>query len=183
MMRTAAISVFRPLVGRSCRTVKAETRRHGSSISVILLEPVENWGTAGEIVAVKRGFARNFLVPRAKACYATPQNKLRYATLLESPSKTSINPQVDNSQASITIEQAESLKGKRVMIKVNSEKVNSSNRLFASITASDIVLAIKEQFGGNILPISIIDAPSVKELGTHAVKAGTIEFEIQVTKI
>ena len=160
----------------------AETRRHGSSISVILLESVENWGTAGEIVAVKRGFARNFLVPRAKACYATPQNKLRYATLMESPSKTSIPSQVDNSQASITAEQAESLKGKRVLINVASDKVNSSNRLFASITASDIALAIKEQFGGNILPISIIDAPPVKELGNYTVKAAGTEFTIEVTK-
>jgi hypothetical protein len=42
-------------------------RRNGSSISVVLLENMEKRGIVGDIVQVKRGFARNFLIPRKKA--------------------------------------------------------------------------------------------------------------------
>lgn len=42
-------------------------KRHGTSISVILLENLEKRGQKGEVIDVKRGFARNFLVPRKKA--------------------------------------------------------------------------------------------------------------------
>jgi hypothetical protein len=41
--------------------------RHGSSISVILLEKVGTVGQAGSVVSVKRGYARNFLIPRKMA--------------------------------------------------------------------------------------------------------------------
>jgi hypothetical protein len=41
--------------------------RTGTSISVVLIEKVENRGESGEIVKVKRGFARNFLIPRKLA--------------------------------------------------------------------------------------------------------------------
>lgn len=44
-------------------------------MNVILLEPVEKLGEAGELVAVKRGFARNYLVPRGLALPATQANQ------------------------------------------------------------------------------------------------------------
>lgn len=42
--------------------------RHGTSIRVLLLEDLEKIGNKGEIVTVKRGYARNYLVPKQKAC-------------------------------------------------------------------------------------------------------------------
>ena len=44
-------------------------------MEIILLEDVEALGKAGEIVKVKPGYARNFLVPQGKALYATEENK------------------------------------------------------------------------------------------------------------
>jgi hypothetical protein len=41
--------------------------RHGTSIKVVLLEEVQNRGKRGEVVPVKRGFARNYLIPRKMA--------------------------------------------------------------------------------------------------------------------
>jgi ribosomal protein L9 len=49
---------------------------------VILLSEVERLGKKGEVVSVKRGHARNLLIPRKWAAYDTEQNRLRYASLL-----------------------------------------------------------------------------------------------------
>ena len=43
-------------------------------MKVILLDHIEKLGRKGEVVSVKRGFARNYLIPRGFALYATPQN-------------------------------------------------------------------------------------------------------------
>ena len=59
-----------------------QTRSLGASIPVILLEDMDQ-GRQGEIVKVKRGFMRNYLAPRKKACYLTDENKARHASLLE----------------------------------------------------------------------------------------------------
>lgn len=56
--------------------------RQGTSISVILLSDVSNKGKVGEIVKVKRGFARNLLLPRKLAAYATPENKTKFDAIL-----------------------------------------------------------------------------------------------------
>ena len=52
--------------------------RHGGSIKVILLQDLENKGLQGEIVNVKRGYARNLLIPRKLAIYDTMENRGKY---------------------------------------------------------------------------------------------------------
>ena len=49
------------------KPVHVNNVRHGSSISVILVNALENRGGKGEVIDVKRGFARNFLIPRKLA--------------------------------------------------------------------------------------------------------------------
>ena len=56
--------------------------RQGTSISVILLSDVSNKGSIGEIVKVKRGYARNLLIPRKLAAYVTPENKTKFESIL-----------------------------------------------------------------------------------------------------
>src|SRR5437868_7395606 len=51
------------------------------TMEVILLERVANLGQMGEVVRVKDGFARNFLLPRGKALRATPENRTRFETM------------------------------------------------------------------------------------------------------
>jgi large subunit ribosomal protein L9 len=58
-------------------------RRQGSTISVILLERVGTVGQTGNIVDVKRGYARNFLIPRKLAAYATTENKTKFANIIQ----------------------------------------------------------------------------------------------------
>jgi ribosomal protein L9 len=61
-------------------------RRQGSTISVILLESVGTIGQTGNIVDVKRGYARNFLVPRKLAAYATTENKSKFSNIIQNGS-------------------------------------------------------------------------------------------------
>lgn len=55
------------------------TRYASSLIRVILTENIENVGSKGEELAVKRGFARNFLFPTQRGVYASDENKLKFA--------------------------------------------------------------------------------------------------------
>jgi len=52
-------------------------------MKVILLEIIENLGNPGDVVNVKRGYARNYLVPRKLAIYATPANMKRLTVIKE----------------------------------------------------------------------------------------------------
>jgi len=61
--------------------------RHGGTIPVILLDEVLNKGSKGDVVKVKRGFARNFLIPRKLAAYATDDNKVLYSAYTEAAAK------------------------------------------------------------------------------------------------
>lgn len=54
-------------VSGSIRSVFGAQIRHGTSIPVIFVQKVENRGEIGEVVEVKRGFARNYLIPRKLA--------------------------------------------------------------------------------------------------------------------
>ena len=56
----------------------------GSSIPVIMVDTVDGTGLSGEIIRVKRGFARNFLIPNKKAAYLTQDNRERYSEIMES---------------------------------------------------------------------------------------------------
>lgn len=79
-----------------CRAVDSWRYGMGSyrcagSIPVLLLQSVINKGTTGEIVSVRRGFARNYLFPKKMAVYATAVNKEKYSSILKAPATKSMN--------------------------------------------------------------------------------------------
>ena len=53
--------------------------RQGTSVAIVLLKDLPGRGSAGDIVEVKRGFARNLLIPRKVAVYATRDNRIQFA--------------------------------------------------------------------------------------------------------
>ena len=147
-------------------------RRHGSSIPVILLESVDNWGAAGEVITVKRGFARNFLIPRAKAAYATPENKTRFAAL-----KSTTKAPAESRSASI-----EALRmfaaGRKLEIR---KEANDKGTLFAAVTTGEVLAALKV-LGAPSVPAMIDDKsfPIMKEIGEYTVTAGDVEIKVVV---
>ena len=105
-------------------------------MQIILLEKVVNVGNLGDIVKVKQGYARNFLIPQGKAKRATPEN----IKLMEE--KRTELERAAGERLAAAQEQAAKLEGLRVTV---TQKAGVDGRLFGSVTNSDIVEALKAQ--------------------------------------
>ena len=105
-------------------------------MQVILMEKVANLGALGDVVKVKDGFARNFLIPQGKAKRATPANlkefEGRRAELEKKANETLVGAQ----------ERSAKLEGLMVQI---TQKAGVDGRLFGSVTNSDVAEALKAQ--------------------------------------
>ncbi|NND60196.1 MAG: 50S ribosomal protein L9 [Gammaproteobacteria bacterium] len=105
-------------------------------MDVILLEKVENLGGIGEIVNVKSGYARNFLLPQGKAALATSENRDRVEAMRrELESKAAEELQAAQSRA----EKLRELAGLTIPAKAGSE-----GKLFGSIGTIDIANACEQ---------------------------------------
>lgn len=105
-------------------------------MQIILLEKVINVGNLGDVVKVRQGYARNFLIPQGKAKRATPEN----IQLLEA--KRSELERAAAERLNAAQEQSAKLEGLRVQI---SQKAGVDGRLFGSVTNFDIVEVLKAQ--------------------------------------
>jgi large subunit ribosomal protein L9 len=125
-------------------------------MQVILLEKVLNVGNLGEVVKVKPGFARNYLIPQGKAKRATPEN----LKLLEG--KRAELEKIAADKLALAQEQAAKLEGVTVRI---TQKAGVDGRLFGSVTNVDIVEALQAQ--GHAVEKAMIRMPSgpLKQVG------------------
>ncbi len=105
-------------------------------MQIILLEKVINVGELGDVVKVKQGYARNYLIPQGKAKRATAEN----IKMLEA--KRAELELAAAARLTAAQDQAAKLEGLRVQI---SQKAGVDGRLFGSVTNSDIVDALKAQ--------------------------------------
>jgi len=105
-------------------------------MQIILLEKVINVGNLGDVVKVKQGYARNYLIPQGKAKRATPEN----IQLLEA--KRTELERAASERLTAAQDQAAKLEGLRVQV---SQKAGVDGRLFGSVTNFDIVEALKAQ--------------------------------------
>ena len=94
-------------------------------MQIILLEKIANVGNLGDVVKVKNGFARNFLIPQGKAKRATPENLKMHRGAGAPSSKTRPPSKLDAAQAL-----AEKLEGLVVRI---TQKAGVDGRLFGSV--------------------------------------------------
>jgi large subunit ribosomal protein L9 len=105
-------------------------------MQVILLEKVANLGNLGDVVKVKDGFARNFLIPTRRARRATD------AALKEFDAKRAELEKLAADKLAAAQAQGEKLNGKTVSI---TQKAGVDGRLFGSVTNADIADALKAQ--------------------------------------
>src|SRR5690349_24056053 len=105
-------------------------------MQVILMEKVVNLGSLGDVVKVKDGFARNFLIPQGKAKRATEAN-LKEFEGRRAELERKANEQLKGSQ-----ERGEKLEGMKVEI---AQKAGVDGRLFGSVTNADIAEAVTKQ--------------------------------------
>ena len=139
-------------------------------MKVILLERVERLGGLGEIVTVKDGFARNFLLPRSKALRATQANmKVFEGQRVEIENR--------NASARAAAEKAgQRLDGSSyVMIR----QAGDSGQLYGSVSGRDIADAVNAEGGRIDRSMVALDKP-IKTLGVHPVKV-RLHAEVTVT--
>jgi large subunit ribosomal protein L9 len=104
-------------------------------MQVILMEKVANLGNLGDVVKVKDGFARNFLIPQGKAKRATPENIKHFETRRTELEKAQ-NEALVKAQ-----ERAEKLNNLKIAL---TQKAGADGRLFGSVTNYDIVDALEK---------------------------------------
>jgi len=146
-------------------------------MQVILIQDVDNLGGANELVAVKNGYARNYLIPQKLAVEANP------STLRQLEEKQKVKSKKEAAMLAEINKVIDVLKSAPVKIPA---KTGTSGKIFGSITSLQIARAIRDQKGYEIdrKRIHIID--EVKELGTYKASVdfgngNTTEVEFEVT--
>lgn len=132
-------------------------------MQIILLEKVLNVGQLGDVVKVKDGYARNFLIPQGKARRATKTAMAEFEARRAELEKA----QAEKLAAAQAV--AEKLEGVAIEIPA---KAGVDGRLFGSITNADIAEALKAQgFEVNKSQVRVIEG-AVKTIGAYSVAVG-----------
>jgi large subunit ribosomal protein L9 len=137
-------------------------------MKVILLERVERLGTLGDVVNVKDGFARNFLLPKSKALRATSAN-------LKVFEHQRADIEARNAKArEAAAKSGESLDGSSYIL---IRQAGESGQLYGSVSARDVADSVNEGGGKIDRAMVVLDKP-IKTLGVHAVK---VKLHAEVT--
>jgi large subunit ribosomal protein L9 len=130
-------------------------------MQIILLEKVTNLGGLGDIVRVRDGFARNYLIPQGKAKRATREN------LAEFEGRRAELERAQNEQLATAQDKAGKLEGLPVQV---AQKAGVDGKLFGSVTNADIAAALKDK-GFDIQKAAIrMPQGPLKNVGEHPVK-------------
>jgi large subunit ribosomal protein L9 len=145
-------------------------------MQIILIQDVDNLGQKNELVNVKNGYARNFLIPQKFAVEASPSNMKQLQERLK------VQKVKEEKLLSEIAKVVEVLKAAPVKI---GAKTGTSGKIFGSVTGVQIARAIKEQKGYEIDRRRIHILDDVKELGTYKAKIdfgkgneAELEFEV-----
>ncbi len=146
-------------------------------MEIILKKDIANLGYAHDVVTVKDGYGRNYLIPQGYAILATESNKKMNA---ESLRQKSYKEQKARTEAEKLLKSLEN-----ITVKIGA-KAGSTGKIYGSVNAIQIAEAIKEQFNYDIDRKKIhLDGDSIKELGAykatiklHKEVHATINFEV-----
>lgn len=145
-------------------------------MQVILIQDVNNLGGANEMVTVKSGYGRNYLIPKKLAVEASPANVRQMEEKLKQQAKKEAKLLAEINSVITVLNEGPLNIG---------AKTGTSGKIFGSVTSVQIARAIREQKGYEIdrRRITIID--DVKELGSYKAKIDfgngnetTIDFEV-----
>ena len=135
-------------------------------MKVIFLEDVANIARSGEIKEVANGYARNFLIPQKLALPAKPETLKAVEAQLETKRRSRAKTELELQEV------ADQLDGKEIVLKA---RTGGKDRLYGSITATDIAAGIESITG------LTIDKRKI-ELAEHIRQLGSYEVAIKLTK-
>ena len=130
-------------------------------MKVILLENVKRIGSVGEVIDVKRGFARNFLIANKKALYASKENIKEVEKIKADLSKK------DNERKQEATNIAEQINNKEYSVQKLSTE---NNELYGSVKPTEISKLIQDENKIEIKPSMIQPVEEIKSLGKFKVK-------------
>ena len=130
-------------------------------MKLILTREVNKLGNAGDVVTVKDGYARNFLLPRGNAILWTLGAEKQIEGIRRARAAREIRDIDHAKQLKATLE------GATISI---AAKVGTSNRLFGSVTDKDLAAAIKKAVSVDVDRHSIKTNGHIKKTGKHSVK-------------
>jgi large subunit ribosomal protein L9 len=128
-------------------------------MKVVLLERVENLGAIGDVVTVKDGFARNFLLPRDKALRATSKNLEKFEL-----DRVAIEARNEKNKAEAQ-KVADKIDGQ---VYVLIRQAGETGQLYGSVGGRDVMEAIQAE-GGKVERSQIVLNTPIKTLGIHSV--------------
>ena len=139
-------------------------------MEVILLERVEKLGAIGDVVTVKNGFARNYLLPNKKALRANEANRKLFEA-----NRAKIES--DNAERRTAAEaSAKGVDGKTVQL---IRQASNTGQLYGSVSARDIVEALEGE-GAKVTKSQVVLDRPIKNIGVHDVKVA-LHPEVAVT--
>ena len=130
-------------------------------MKVILLENIKRIGSIGEVIDVKRGYARNFLIANKKALYASKENILEVEKIKSDLSKK------DNEKKKAATQILDQLNAKEYSVKKLSTE---NNELYGSVKPTEIAKLILDENKIDIKPSMIQPVEEIKSLGKFKVK-------------
>ena len=144
-------------------------------MKVILLENLKRVGTIGEIIDVKRGFARNFLIANKKALYASKENVLHVEKIKADLAKK------DNEKKKEAKKISEQINKKKYSVKKLSTE---NNELYGSVKPTEISKLILQNENLNIKPSMIQPVKDIKSIGEFKVRISLhSEVDAEITII
>jgi large subunit ribosomal protein L9 len=143
-------------------------------MEVILLERIARLGQMGDVVRVKDGFARNFLLRRGKALRATTENRARFETMKSDLEARSL---ALKGEAGVV---AEKLDGKKFTVL---RQASEAGQLFGSVSPRDLV-ALMATAGFTVNRNQVVLNAAIKTIGQHTVPVSLHpEIETSITVI
>jgi large subunit ribosomal protein L9 len=140
-------------------------------MKVILLERLEGWGALGDVVTVKDGFARNFLLPRAKALRANAANmKVFDAQRAEIETRNAKTKDAAGKAG-------EKLDGTSYIL---IRQAGESGQLYGSVAGRDVADIVNAEGGSKVERAMVVLDKPIKTLGLHEVKV-RLHAEVSVT--
>jgi len=141
-------------------------------MEVILLERVAKLGQMGEVVRVRDGFARNFLLKRGKALRATADNRAKFDGMKAELEARNLQAKTDATKV------AEKIDGRNVIIL---RQASETGQLFGSVSIRDIIASFQNDGVAISRSQVMLDAP-VKTIGKHGIAIAVHpEVEVSVT--
>ncbi len=131
-------------------------------MEIILKQDIPNLGFKDDLVAVKDGYATNYLIPKGMAIMALPSEKKKLAETIR---QRAFKEEKVKKEAEKLAEQLQ-----EINVKIGA-KVGTSGKIFGSVNALQIAEAIKDQFGIDIDRKKImVDGDAIKETGIYTAK-------------